>query len=190
MQVALDSTSPQDLLDALRRREPDAFQTLYRSCYRRVASAVLNHGGNTADAEDFFQEALYVLLKNLGGADFKIHANVCTYLYGVARNLWLKKNEKFGKEQSTEDDALQRALGNQPDNSLELLEDLRLRETKYAKALDAIRQTGEECQKVILAFYYEEKTDQEIAETTGYAQDYVRLKRFRCMNKLKNLLGL
>ena len=179
-----------NLLRALKSGDPAAFGEIYKTCYRPAASAVLNNGGTAADAEDLFQEALYVLVKNLQNPAFEIKAQLSTWLYGVVRNLWLKKLRDTGKELPAADEKAE-ALADVPkESAIEMLENLREREAKYAHVIQAIEKTGEECREVILQAYYNELPDDKIAEKLGYSYAFVRVKRHRCMNKLRDILGI
>ncbi len=184
--MTIDST----LFQSLKSGDPAAYGQVYKTCYRSAASAVLNNGGTATDAEDLFQEALYVLVKNLQNPAFEIKAQVGTWLYGVMRNLWLKRLRDSGKELPVEDEKI-KALADVPEESaIEILENLREREAKYANVIRAIEQTGEECREVILQAYYNETPDDKIAEMLGYTYNFVRVKRHRCMGKLREILGI
>jgi RNA polymerase sigma factor (sigma-70 family) len=52
---------------------------------------VLQHSGSREDAEDVFQEAILVLLHRVRQPDFKLTSSMKTYLYAIARNIWLKR---------------------------------------------------------------------------------------------------
>ncbi|MCB0520706.1 MAG: sigma-70 family RNA polymerase sigma factor [Lewinellaceae bacterium] len=183
-------TGNTNLFEALKTGDPAAFSQVYKTCYRSAASAVLNNGGTASDAEDLFQEALFVLVKNLQKPGFEIKAQVGTWLYSVVRNLWYKRLRDSGKELPVEDEKM-KALADVPEeNAIEIMENLREREAKYAHVIRAIEQTGEECREVILQAYYNEMPDDKIAEKLGYSYAFVRVKRHRCMGKLREILGI
>jgi RNA polymerase sigma factor (sigma-70 family) len=180
-----------NLLQSLKRGEEDAFRRVYQSCYRSASSAVFNHGGSDEDAEDIFQEALFVFVKQLRTPGFDIKVQLCTYLYAVVRNLWLKKLRDHSREIPVAEETIQTLKDQNPeDNAIDILENLRESELKFAQVLRALEQIGEECKKVILFSYYEQRPDAEIAQILNYAYDFVRLKRYRCMNRLRDILGL
>ena len=51
----------------------------------------MTNSGTEDDAKDIFQEALIVVFKNIREkADFKLESGFQTYIYSIARLLWLK----------------------------------------------------------------------------------------------------
>ncbi|MBK8703685.1 MAG: sigma-70 family RNA polymerase sigma factor [Saprospiraceae bacterium] len=116
---------------------------------------------------------------------------MCTYLYAVVRNLWLKKLRDHSRVIPVAEETIQTLKDQNPeDNAIDILENLRESELKFAHVLRALEQTGEECKQVILLTYYYQRPDAEIAQILNYVYDFVRQKRHRCMNKLRDILGL
>lgn len=169
------------LLPSLREGDPEAFRKLYDSCYQKASSAVLKSGGTSEDAEDIFQEALFVLLKQLRSPDFHIEAQLSSWLYSVCRNLWLKKLRDRNPEVIGIDDEkwglLQHSKLNSPEKKDEHEEQAQL----------ALQKLSEECRAVILLAYCDGLHDRVIAQQLGYQYDTVRVKRFRCMKRLRNI---
>jgi RNA polymerase sigma factor (sigma-70 family) len=169
------------LLQALRDGAPEAFQDIYRTCYHRAAAAVLKHGGTEADAEDIFQEALFVLLRQLRKPEFQLQAKLSSWLYGVCHNLWLKKLRDQNPEvHGLEDEQWASLLPVQPDSAGAAGE-------LEALAMQAVQALSDECRSVIMLAYFEELSDRAIAQKLGYQYDSVRVKRFRCMKNLRQL---
>jgi len=79
------------LSERLRQNDATAFEQLYDECYPAIAGYVQQNSGNEQDAEDVFQETMIVVLQNLRKPDFVLSSSVKTYMYAVARNLWLKR---------------------------------------------------------------------------------------------------
>jgi len=79
------------LLQRLKREDSAAFALLYDFYYPQVAAYIQQNSGSLADAEDIFQETIVVLLQKLRMPGFTLTAGLQTYLYAIARNLWLKK---------------------------------------------------------------------------------------------------
>ncbi len=85
------------------RGELDEFKNIYVTCYYPIQSMILKMGGTKDNAQDIFQEALIVLLLKLRNSTFILTSSICTYLYSVARNLWLKKIGKLPASTSLDD---------------------------------------------------------------------------------------
>ncbi len=66
-------------------------ETLYREAYPSIRSFVRRHSGDEAEAEDIFQDAILVFSKKRSDPDFRLSCAPSTFLFAVARNLWLKR---------------------------------------------------------------------------------------------------
>lgn len=86
MQTVPDNT----LLIRLGNDDNAAFGVLYEHYFPGIAAYIINNCGNTEDAEDIFQEAVIVLRHKIRQPDFLLTATIKTYLFSIARNLWLK----------------------------------------------------------------------------------------------------
>ena len=82
------------LLEQLKIEDSASFQVLYKFYFPSVASYVKQNMGNTEDAEDIFQEAILVLLQKVRQPDFVLTSALKTYLYAIAKHLWLKRLRK------------------------------------------------------------------------------------------------
>ena len=55
----------------------------------------------------------------------------------------------------------------------------------------AFQQLGEQCRKILLLFYWEERTMEEIASALGFANaETVKSKKYQCKKSLQRLLQL
>lgn len=79
------------LLSRLKSDDNTAFGVLYEHCFPAIAAYIINNCGKTEDAEDIFQEALIVLRDKIRQPGFLLTATIKTYLFSIARNLWLKR---------------------------------------------------------------------------------------------------
>ncbi len=78
-------------LDRLKIQDNKAFHYLYNNYFKMVKSFITNNNGREEDAEDVFQDTLVVLLQKLRNDNFLVSASLKTYIYAIAKNLWLKK---------------------------------------------------------------------------------------------------
>ena len=60
----------------------------------------------------------------------------------------------------------------------------------YQEVIKALSQIGEQCKEIILLTHYQGVPRDEIAEQMGYTKAFARIKLFRCMNKLRKILGI
>lgn len=174
----------QEHLLALRRGDRAAVEDLYKTAFNYCASYVINNNGSQSDAKDLFQEAIIVLFNNLRKPDFELRCNVKTYLYSVVRNLWLKNIHKKGK------------LGakvNIDDNSFEFVDigddeiDLKMEiEGKFEAVHLALGRIKEDCKNLLMNYYFNKIPLKDIAVLMEYTPQFVKVKKSRCMDGLKN----
>ncbi len=87
MQVIPESS----LIAQLKAEDNAAFTVLYGRALPAIEKYIVHNHGDAADAADVFQEAMIVLLQKLRQEDFVLTASLNTYLFAIARNLWLKR---------------------------------------------------------------------------------------------------
>jgi len=90
----MQSVTDDILLEQLKTEDSASFQLLYKFYFPSVASYIMQNMGNKEDAEDIFQEAILVLLQKVRQPDFVLTSALKTYLYAIAKNLWLKRLRK------------------------------------------------------------------------------------------------
>lgn len=175
-------TSDEALLKDLRAAAPAAFEAVYQRYYRIVAKQVSDAGLAGADAEDLFQEVLVVLVQKVRDPEFRLNAKMSTYLFAVARNLLLKKTSKK-VELSAGDDTLVRLGGEQaPDD----LSDLKNREEQLNIVIGYLELLEEDCNRLLNMTFYEKRSHADIAGVMGYSEAFVKVKKFRCLEHLRN----
>src|SRR5688500_5506226 len=100
----------EELLNRLKRNEDSAFKAVYKDIYPMVLKYVRGNNGNHEDAEDIFQEMLIAFLKKLHTPGFELTARLSTYLFSIAKNLWLyrlrsmKNTSELGEAVDLQDD--------------------------------------------------------------------------------------
>ncbi len=155
---------------------------LYRTHFEAVKRYITTHGGTDADAEDIYQEAFLALWRNVktGKLSSPDEVNIGGYLFNIARFKWVdqvrKKQThlKMLKEKLGETDR----EGVAEDESGE----------RIAAVKKHLNELGESCKKVLLLFYYEKKTMKEIAAEMNWEEATARNNKYRCLQKLRNLM--
>lgn len=161
-----------------------AFRKLYTSIFPPCSNLILSNNGTMNDARDIFQESLMILVKNLRKVDFELTCGIKTYIYSIMRNLWLKrlnKNKRGG---------LSLIIDEPSDTEFIIIQEDELTEKKEKeKKLDLVavvlKELKEDCFKVLTAFYFKKQSMKEIAATMNYSDQFIRVKKVRCMDTLK-----
>jgi RNA polymerase sigma factor (sigma-70 family) len=157
---------------------------LHKQVYQMVVRFVAKYKGVNSDAEDVFQDGLVALYKLAKLGKLMPSTNVEAYLFSICKNLWFKQLRKKQDtvELSTEVNALP-ALDELPLYGI-------LSQEKQSAIGQLLLHFGEDCQKVLVAYYYDRLRMVKIAEMMGYANEQVaKNKKADCMKKLKNLLA-
>lgn len=178
----MKSYSDEDILRGLRKRDNSVIQFIYQSNFDKISALVINNNGAEDDCEDVFQESLIIIFKKLRDeAGFELTSTFSTYLYSVARLIWLKKLRESRKMEVTE-------LKREMEEAIEFeepppVQDKDLRMAVYQRNLKLI---PEDCQR-ILTLTSQDISAKEIAEKLGFRSDsYVRKRRHFCKEFLVN----
>src|SRR5690606_9681418 len=98
-----------------------------------------------------------------------------TYIYSICQNLWRK-----------ELDRKKRLSNEEKDSSVSMDTESAERENIIAKCIE---QLGDTCKKVLMYYYFEEMSMQDIAEKLGFANtDTAKTKKYKCKKKLDELV--
>ncbi len=178
------SINSSDFLELLKSGNGTAFRELYTSIFPPCSNIILSNNGTMNDARDIFQESLMVLVKNLRKENFELSCSVKTYVYSIMRNLWLKRLNKQKKG------GLSLIFDDPSDMEFIIIQEDELTEKKEKeKQLDIVaailKDFKEDCRKILTAFYFKKQSMKEIAANMEYTDQFVRVKKVRCMNALK-----
>jgi len=151
---------------------------IYRSCYEPVRHMVTNNSGTEEDANDIFQEALIISFRNINNdSRFEIKCSFQTYIYSIARLLWLKhlrikrsKMKKFNE--------------NQEFIEFEEPQPFTKTDLKYSVYQKCFLELPEDCQK-ILRLTIDGVPQKEIAEKLGFkSENYIWKRKHFCKDYL------
>jgi RNA polymerase sigma factor (sigma-70 family) len=176
-------TTDEQLIERIRRGDEQALAEIYRSARRMIIAFVRKNSGSEDDAEDLLQDALVILWERVRAGTYEPTAKVTTFLHGVVHNLWLRQLARIRRERPTEIDADANA-GSDPSALEELIE------SEQSKTLaDALARLGEPCHRLLLLYYYEERSMEEIARDLGFANaDTAKSKKYQCKKALEKIL--
>lgn len=181
----MDLLDEKEFLNRLRAEEPRAFKEFYQKYYQKAANFIIKNSGTDGEAQDVFQEAIVVLLRYLRKPDFQLNDNVKidTFFIGILKRMWFGQLKKKKKElpltANAENLDLQEEGG---------VEEKIVYEAKHDLIAKYMADLSEDCRKILSDFYYKKIQLQEIAVTMDYTQNFVRVKKNRCMNNLKKLV--
>ena len=171
-----------EIIKGLRKRDNRVLQYIYKNGFNSVKQLIISNAGSQNDAEDIFQETLIIVFKKLReDTDFELDCAFNTYLYSIARLLWLKHLRHIKKIHI---DPLNRDMEERIEFEEPLpVQDKDLRMAIYQRNLMRI---PEDCQS-ILKLTANNINAREIAERLGFrSEGYVRKRRHFCKEFLVN----
>jgi RNA polymerase sigma factor (sigma-70 family) len=166
-----------DLINGIRLKENAVFEYIIKQNFRPIKNYVLLNSGNEADANDIFQEALIILYRKVKENNFKLTSSLNTFLYSIAKLIWLKELSKKSKSASitSEMDFL-----TESDDISELI-DYNERLNLYRQKYDEL---SDDCKKVLQMFLMKVSIP-EITKIMGYSSEqHTRNRRYRCKESL------
>lgn len=172
----------QRLLQGLASNDRQSIETLYSQHYKMVQALIINNQGTADDARDIFQEAMIVLYEKARSDNFELNCQIKTYLYSVARRLWLKKlqqQQKFSPDIAAVEETVP------VEDEVEAQEQ---RNAEYVMMEKAMHSLGEPCRSILEAFYLQKRSMTAIAGDFGYTNaDNAKNQKYKCLMRLKKL---
>jgi RNA polymerase sigma factor (sigma-70 family) len=170
------------LLEGIAAEDSNSIEQLYKQHYNMVQTMVIANGGSKDDAADLFQETVIVLFEKIKAGGFELSSLLKTFIYSVARRLWLKKLQQQQRF-TTQADDLQDIIPveDEIEQYMKLQNDFTLMETSMGKV-------GEPCQSLLNAYYMQKKDMNTIAAEFGYTNaDNAKTQKYKCLVRLKKL---
>ncbi|MFP5041060.1 RNA polymerase sigma factor [Parasediminibacterium sp. JCM 36343] len=175
----MQTISDKVLLDNLKNESNASFEVLYQFYFPSVATYISQNFGNNEDAEDVFQEAIIVLLHKVRERDFVLTSSLKTYLFAIARNLWLKKlrDNKLGSIHSLTEvqeivEPFTFELQNEP--------------TKEEKVSSWMKNITENCQRILKAIFFYNESMGSLMQKMGWKNKHTAAnQQYKCIQQVK-----
>ncbi len=174
--------SDEELLPELKNGNDQAIGYVYKTFWPMVSRMVMLNNGSISEAKDLYQESMLDFLEKVSDHKFVLTCKLKTYIYSICRRKWLYQLRSRKKwidiETYTE-------LEDLPEDRIE--EHAELPGDDQIKA--AITALGEPCRSLLLGFYYEKLSMEQLAAKMNYRSENVaKQQKFRCKDRLKNAL--
>jgi RNA polymerase sigma factor (sigma-70 family) len=141
-----------------------------------IRMMVHKSGGTFEDAHDIFQDGLIIMLEKLDDKQFALTCKFKTFLYCVCEHLWKTLLEK---RQAANNYFTRRPEPESDKDFTELMD-----HKMYEEIFQDVFKTLDPISKKILKLYWQELTQQEIADKLGYTYGYVRKKKCEAQSEL------
>jgi RNA polymerase sigma factor (sigma-70 family) len=170
------------LLEGIAAEDKNSIEQVYKQHYNMVQTMVIANAGSKDDAADLFQETMIVLYEKVKTGHFELSSLLKTFIYSVARRLWLKKLQQQQRF-TTQPDGLEEIIPVEDDieHHMKLQNDFTIMETAMGKI-------GEPCKSLLDAYYMQKKHMNTIATEFGYTNaDNAKTQKYKCLVRLKKL---
>jgi len=153
------------------------FMQLYRRAFPLVAKYVANMGGSFEEAKDVFQDALVIYYEKLATSAVTLQHSERSYILGIAKHLWAKKN-KHNNLHISLDESL---------TSIALEENTKISSSE--KLLDLLHASGKKCMQLLQAFYYDKLPMNKIAGLFGFSNERsATVQKYKCLEKVRDTI--
>lgn len=141
-----------------------------------------NHRAGVHDLADIFQQAVVIMVLNIeSGRLTTLTGSLCTYLFGIGKNLIQAFVRKQKRVAMPGDEFLPLPDENDPGIESRVIEEQE--KNRLWAEVDAL---GEPSRSILILTYKEGMNSQEIADVLGYASaDVIRQLRKRCLDKMR-----
>jgi RNA polymerase sigma factor (sigma-70 family) len=171
------------LIKELQAGNTAAYTFLYKNYYPSIAHFITQNKGNKGDAEDIFQEAVICLHQKLLNPEFHVNASLKTYLFGIAKNCWLKKLRDTKVITVKDEDLL--LLQAQTEDS----PDEQSLENQHGKQVhEWLDRITTHCQQVLKSIYFEAEPMNNLMDTMGWKNKHTASnQKYKCIQQIKKV---
>ncbi|HEY4784877.1 MAG TPA: sigma-70 family RNA polymerase sigma factor [Bacteroidales bacterium] len=167
-----------EILRGIQLQDSKVLLFVYHKNFRSVLYFIKKNRGTDKDAEDVFQDAMIVIYNKVSEGSLNLKCSLRTYLFSVAKILWLKELGLRGKNKFVIDDCDN--FINENDGILEDIVDTE-RKSIFLKHYNELT---EDCQKII-KYFLRGVSISEITKVMGYSSEqHTKNRRFRCKKTL------
>lgn len=176
--------SDKELLEGIAQSKESTIAALYAKYHLVVKKWIISRGGIEEDADDAFQEAVIVLFHKSKQVDFVLTCKLETYVFGVAKRIWLKK---IAKQANAKIIDIEDTFGLEADISTDIAF-FEEKEMAFEKLNVALSKLGSPCNELLKLFYIEKKSMQEISESLNYNNtETAKVQKYKCLNRLRKI---
>ena len=186
----MEKYSDELIIKHLRERKSDAVSYIVKKYLPMIKFMVSDYNYsegqisaslNEDDAEDIFQESLYIIIKKIDSGDLKLTVKFSTYLYAVCKNLLKYKLKKLITEQKYKT--------NEAENTVIVEDTAEIYKTnKRQELFDHYFLLLSPVCKNILKMSWSDYSQTEIADKLGNTIKYIRKRKHECKKRLIELI--
>ncbi len=164
-----------EIFERICKGDEKALDIIYQKYYRMMTKLVITNSGTEQEAKDIYQDALVVFWQKSVSGNLVLTSKISTYLYSICQNLWRKELDR------------KKRLSNEEKDSIEIQDHDKVERAKLINL--CIDQMGDTCKKVLMYYYFDGLSMQDIADKLGFANtNTAKTKKYKCKQKLDELV--
>lgn len=167
--------------------DKDLFRQVVDTHSGMIFSVLYRMTGSREDAEDLAQETFVKAYFSLGR--YRGESSISTWLYSIAYRLAVsslrKRRRMLNKDRFTDSELKQSSEWLDSGEDIDMKE---LRERQYNALEKAVAELEPQDKFLITAFYEQERSLAELSEITGMTLANVKVRLYRCRNRLARTL--
>ena len=173
------------ILEGIRGGDERAVAHLYKAYFGPIRRFVLNNSGTEAQAKDIYQDTVIAFFERVTEKGIELHCTIGTFLYSIARRLWLKQLKQKGRNYTDIHEVeeyipVEEGIGEEAEQISALEE----------QVMNTLEKMGNPCKKLLQLFYFQKLNMKQIAEKMGYTNaENAKNQKARCMKRLRKLVA-
>ena len=170
-----------EFIEGVKHNNDAVLRALYKKYYTIVLKYVVNNSANSEVAPDIYQETIIVLYENVQKPGFQLSCQLQTFIFSIAKRLWLKHLRNNGQITRFKDDEEEDVV----DVTEEITEHLK-KESDIEKMNACMENLGGPCKTLLTDFYVYKLSMDEISDKFGYTNaDNAKTQKYKCLQRLK-----
>lgn len=167
--------SDKEIFERICQGDEKALEFLYKKYYRMMTKLVISNSGTEQEAKDIYQDALVVFWQKAVSGKLVLTSKISTYIYSICQNLWRKELDR------------KKRLSNEEKDGVEYVD---VDSKEKARIIhECIDQLGDTCKQVLMYYYFDGLSMQDIADKLGFANtNTAKTKKYKCKKKLDELV--
>jgi RNA polymerase sigma factor (sigma-70 family) len=170
------------IIEGLHKGDEKVIKYLYQSYFPMVKFIVGQQHGTYEQSVEIFHESVLVLLMKLQRPEFRLQCAVKTYLFAVAKNLWLQNLERRSRHIPFQDKEDQIAHEEETPYEDDSFLKQRILQRQFLRL-------PPRCQRLIHLFLKGLSFDDLTREMGFKSKKYTIKRKYECMKKLQELVA-
>lgn len=164
-----------EIFERICQGDEQSLEVLYKKYYRMMTKLVISNSGTEQEAKDVYQDALVVFWQKAVSGNLVLTSKISTYIYSICQNLWRKELDR------------KKRLSNEEKDGVEYVD---VDSKEKARIIhECIDQLGDTCKQVLMYYYFDGLSMQDIADKLGFANtNTAKTKKYKCKKKLDELV--